>query len=727
MKRIQLIFAAVVAAAIMGLAPNARAVVQTCSTTTTPKCHYIGAGSSAQYLEAALAADKLAIQEISDEGLTGTKCPYHWVTNNSATIADGRDSTIPQEPGNTWIVWIADCSPNSGASNVTDIWLMVSVDSTVGVRAFMAQESTGSGAIVGSLTASASGNGIAQALWQDNNTDPTIVGNTTLLTAIRGGVIGSTTWNPVHINVGLTDIRPEDALFATTRSLAKLTSTRSGLGYASAKPTIGVQIASGKSGSSATATPVKFALSGNDPILKPTHAVRSYVTVPIGAAPIVFIANNATTGNPSGGDAYALNLISNIGSTGTTNKYAEKLFAGGNCKDNATAFSGGDPQGNNISVFLREPLSGTMNTTEFGVFRTKNNPNGSQELGVDPTATNNNPLNLPCTTGGNRVRGIGTGEIRDLVNTTPDSVGYIFFSFAVSKVFACTTGANCKINYLTVDGVDPLFDVENMNPGAWPGQGMPNCTTTQCPAVNISSPSINSVWGSSTTPNSYPHIRDGKYKVWSVYRWAVDSADYNSCYTGGSFHVANCNDQYGPTALAQAAQDTVDTTVADFVPFNTSDGTDGLTVYRSHFTRAPIPAAQVSNGPVAGNTRGGGTEKGGDEGGAIQGPFGVDATSSGKVSTTGKAATSGLCSGSFAVTWKSGDLFNPYWAGNVSDFSIAGSASFTVTQVATTDKLLCVSTNPGKHNTASGSTAYADYSATVNQPVSSSNVLQQKQ
>jgi hypothetical protein len=69
----------------------------------------------------------------------------------------------------------------------------------------------------------------------------------------------------------------------------------------------------------------------------------------------------------------------------------------------------------------------------------------------------------------------------------------------------------------------------------------------------------------------------------------------------------------------------VDNYSSDFVPFATSSGSDGLNVYRSHFTASGIAGdngnATVANSQNGGNTLGGGPEAGGDVGGAIQGPF----------------------------------------------------------------------------------------------------------
>jgi len=643
MTQIKTYFAVLLLAAIVAVVPAASA--QT--------VHFVGAGSSAQWQPAALGADALAIKEVADQGNTGTACPYHWTANSSAVIVDSRDSRIQHEPGNTWMVWIAPCSPNDGSGTPTDLWLDISVDSTVGVRTFLAQETTGSGAQV-QVTTTAAQNKIKQALWADNNADVAL--NAAVLSTVNatGGV---------HVNAGLTDIRPEDALFATTRSLAALNQTTwAGLGYKGVTVNIGASIFTSR-GTGTNATPIKFALSGVDPISKIT--VRSFKTVPIGAAPIIFLANNST------GTPFALDLATHITVTAATDKPLAHLFDGTTaCTTGNPAFSGGTPPSPaaNLTLFLREPLSGTMNTTEFGLFRTAHNTKDSQEVGIaNPLGPPGNPLNQTCAGGGgSRQRGIGTGEIRDAVKATAYSIGYIFFSFGNTTTYA---GA-ATYNYLTLDGVDPIFASPTGN------QLVPNCTATNCPATGASS-----FWGAGNL--SYPNLRNGKYPAWSLYRWAIDTTD---------------TDAYGPTVLAQFTQDNVDAGVADFVPFSTSSLSDGLEVYRSHFLQSKIAA---NNGePTSpntldnGNTLGGGTEAGGDMGGLIQGPFGVPVQYSG-TATISKVLTAGK---GYRVTWHSGQKFVVGASWESLPITI-NSNSYTIAAVPTTATVLYVTSTPGTTQT----------------------------
>jgi hypothetical protein len=690
MKRIKTLIAMAITSAIAATVPaNAQTV------------HVAGAGSSAQFLSAAIGADILGLS------LTGVGLPnipanpsncstqgqalttYHYSAKNAAYVVDNRSSQINPEKGNLWVVWTASCSDST--ANVNDIWLDVSVDSTVGVRAVLAQETSGPGAQIGvAVPPAAPGNLVSpNTLFPDNNVDvplPPAVYN-----AIGTGITNATAGSDVHVNVGLTDIRPEDALFATTRALNTFTSTLTGLGYRliAANATLGKTILSGQPGSTSGATPEAFALGGgSDPF---THiTVPAITTVPIGAAPIVFAYNNGTAGVGN----YPTNLVSGITGNGTAGgPYSlAKLFDGTTRCDTANpAFGGFGGTTANVNLVLREPLSGTMNTTEFSVFRTTGNTADSQEKGVSGIGSGfpKNPLSaLPCNGGGgSRSRAIGTGEVVAAIQTQPNALGYFFFSFANASKF----NGSSTVNYLNLDGVDPLGGVGTS------GNVFPNCTGTNCPA---------SLWPGNL---SFSTLRDGTYGAWSLYRWVV--------YTGST-------DPVGPAALAQAAQDAIDTTVADYVPFYTAKGgiggkSDGLDVYHSHFTDqvplgscAPVGtcrsvvgkngSATPVNATDNGNTLGGGVEQGGDMGGVIEGPFdGHNGHFSGVVTTT---ATHTLNKG-YKVSKTSGAAFVPGSSWEGFTITIAGT-NYTIASVPLTGTILYVTTNPG---TATGQA----YSATA--------------
>src|SRR5277367_912949 len=130
MTRIKSLLAATVVAAIAAVTPAANAAANV---------HFVGAGSSAQFNMAAIGADQAAINA-NTALYGGAETVQHWTFKNGATVGDNRDTLnrILPELGNIWLVWLVD-----GSGNVTDVWTDVSVDSTVGVRTFSAQENIG--------------------------------------------------------------------------------------------------------------------------------------------------------------------------------------------------------------------------------------------------------------------------------------------------------------------------------------------------------------------------------------------------------------------------------------------------------------------------------------------------------------------------------------------------------------------------------------------------------
>jgi hypothetical protein len=717
-------FAVAIVAIVAGAVPAA--AQESCGSGCS--AHYVGAGSSAQFIMAAIAADQAAIEAQAAEG-SGSIC--HWskksaITSGTQThgayLTDNRDTLgrIANEPGNIWAVWIENGACGSGTS-VSDLWLDVSVDSTVGVRCFSAvqQNMTQGCGVVDVDAASTASDAIisnnSTQFWPDGNLDVSI--DAIAVAAINAGL---------NINVGLTDIRPEDALFATERAIGTLnTTTYAGLGYVGPTGNIGAPIYTdqgvlqGTGSTGTTANPVKFALAGKeDPFFSGTaHEVSSYTTYPIGAAPVVFIMNN------NAAVSYPTNLVSGV-TPGVANTapgaYAlAHLFDGTtSCDTDNAAFGGNnDGLGTALTVFLREPLSGTMNTTEFNLFRSTGNTNDSQEKGItNPTRSPYNPLQLNCTGKGLRSRAIGTGEVVGKsgaygVLDTANSLGYIFTGWGNLSKF----GGSAKYNYLTLDGVDPLFDsptsysvcVNNSTSvsngqvcganeacasgytctaGANAAQTIPECTTASCSS---------DLWGADGT---YPGIRKGTYKAWSIYRWIANPTN---------------TDPYGPALVQQEAQNYVDSGVADFVPFSacapgagssclSSHPTDGLSVYRSHFVPKGVTGVTANNGSATvaavngANTLGGGTEAGGDVGGLVQGPFGITVADS-----TGTVVTSGTNTAhkGYKVTWKSGAKFTAGTSWEGQTITINGSP-YTIANVALTATVLYVTSDPGANTTA---------------------------
>jgi len=717
MTRFKLLFAALAVAAIVGVTPTAHAQENCIAGGAAAGCsvHFVGAGSSAQFLPAGIGGDFLAGVKLS--GVVGapvyataTQCVYHWSAKNAANLVDKRGTVaIPLEPGNIWVVWIADLDAgtncpssntapiSSGNANITDVWTDVSVDSTVGNRAFLAQNTVANGGsgVALQVIPAAPGNLLTPSaghdLWPDNAADVTVLTGATNLPKTLG--TNQSGLSDVHVNAGLTDIRPEDAYFATTRAMGTLSTTRAGLGYKSTT-NVGQSILTSE-GTGTNATPVLFHLTGTDPITG--QSVRGYQTFPIGAAPIVFVMNN-------GGDgfgAYPTNINSGVlgtgfadGSISTTGwphlgtYTAANLFDGsGACAMNNAALTGGTDTAA-LTLFLREPLSGTMNTTEFTLFRTNGNTSDSQEQNVVPGAPDNdnplsakpcgcgssNPDNPTCSGPGVRSRAIGTGEVVGSSTTgvlgTANSLGYIFQGFAnLAKFAGASTPTN--YNYLTLDGVDPFgFAAPSAH------QNFPNCTGP-C--------TVSAFWG---TGPSYPTIRDGSYKAWSLYRWLVPNPDA---------------DAFGPTVLAQTTENNINgaDAVADFIPFtacpntdptcSSNAPTDGLDVYREHFTVAGTLTTR-NNGAATqespnGNSLGGATEGGGDVGGLIQGPFGASYT------TGHVTVPTGLCVShkGIELLWKSQDKFTAGTLYEGKTITVGGTAYTVSTGVPATATIVYVS------------------------------------
>jgi len=383
----------------------------------------IGVGSSALFLE----VGEAAYQEAGSAPFTA---PAHIWTHSGGTCGaatavcavDNRDTTnIPAESGNAWIVWDSSTPPN--------IWAYVQTDSTVGDRLFAAVDSSGNHAGKISVPSGLAGTAGSNLLSGVGITDES------LPSSIQSAVDGQL------FSMAGTDIRLEDARFATARALRSCGTTIDttyGLGYQGAITGIGVPIAGYPAYGGNSFNVIDFA-SGlgtdtTDPISGGTVAAKN--TVPLGAAPVLVLVNK--TGS-------AWSSISNISSAALSG------FLDG------TLSNGSYPS--SVVSLVREGLSGTYNTMEY------NEPNttvlgSSQEglLGTDENCSGgtvaSNPLDV-TQSGGNSVtrrRVIGTGNMVNTVRDVTNAIGYSFWSF--SGVANCL--ANCK--YLTVDGVDPIKD-----------------------------------------------------------------------------------------------------------------------------------------------------------------------------------------------------------------------------------------------------------------------------
>jgi len=552
------------------------------------------AGSSAQWQTLALGTYNY------NSGAGKSECPsgsgatapcFHY-TNSSFNLTDGRPSPPVVDTGAIWIVWDSANPPN--------VWAFIKVDSGVGNRCFFANPACRVG-----IPAPFPGpsNSISSSLWGDGSSDSTPPTSVEALFTGAG----------VAVNVAATDIRPEDSYWSTcrTNSIAGNGTPGSGdgtdgLGYntvnspgvcaqfgAPPAALVGNPVQSGYPASTSKANVVAFNISGKDPFTG--SAVTKYTTFSVGIDPVAFIFSR------NGGQL--------VGLTDVTDAELQQAFSGANCDASAFGLASAG-----IAVYLREPLSGTMNTTEASVFRRPTVPasqgvlGASQELGVNGV----NPLtgtSVPCSSSngaGGRWRGIGTGEavksvLNSVKNNGVDGIAYAFFSYGNVGSIA----NNTSYGYATLDGTDPIFSTYSNGTSVYdPGQPLaigvlPAAANTPCGALPCPE---NSIW---TGGLSFPNVRSGTYRAWSLLRVVS---------TG--------------TALTQAekvigsSQAFVVTSVPDYIPatsvkttINGKSFTDpGVSLIRSHYQQTDGNGNALGPKPV----NAGKTEAGGDMGGCIE-------------------------------------------------------------------------------------------------------------
>jgi hypothetical protein len=578
MSRMKLIFAMLVLTAFACIVPQVQAA-------TTVEVTI--AGSSAMWQTMALGAYALA-------GAGGG----HWTSNgNAVNLTDSRVSPVNVDAGNIWIVW------NSGA---TKVWSFTKVDSVVGDRCYFAQPHCSVSAPLANLSGSGS-NEISSTLWGDGSSD----------TALPS-VVQSIFTTGTSVTVAATDIRPEDANFAVCRVNSLLGAGSNGgaasdgldgLGYNAniasgvcpaagnaAATYVGSPIKSGYPGSTATANVLSFNIKGKDPISGTT--IPAFSVVEVGAAPIVFITER---------DKGQLGSLTNA-----SQAQLEQAFSGTNC--DASAF--GLPAGG-IGIFLREPLSGTMNTTEATVFREPTVYGGvgpSTILGLSQEANvgANNPLagqSGTCLAGGGaRYRAIGTSEEVKSVqksgaNFAMDGIGYAFFSYGNVGSIA----NNPAYGYITLNNVDPIFASygPQSSTGAGYDPGQPATAGTLPAAGNLPATCSSAfpcpesdIWADGL---SFPNLRNGTYSAWSIVRL-----------------VSNGTALTNAKALVAKSQAFVVASVPDYVPFAKTTVTGfpvdpGLLIRRSHYQQYDGAGTLLGAVPVNNGT----TEAGGDMGGQI--------------------------------------------------------------------------------------------------------------
>ncbi len=618
-------------------------------TTANPALQVVMVGSSAQFNATAYGAKQLITGAGGTFNLFSVKGKDTSGTP-SAQIIDSRISSNPSDSATLWVAW--------DGGSPCKVWVYFSVDSAVGVKDFLAWGKVGTKSAAfayGQLSTLMSGD---PATWCGSGctqnkvfglTDTNLVNAkdelpASIITALNAIPSNQTSGNPptycgggtlnsdvyCYFNAAATDIRPEDALYGTTRALAAYdTKALNGLGYDST--------ACGGDGTGEFGCPiytsmatgskfyvVNFKLVGSDPISLGT--IPAFTTIPTGISPVVVFVNNAdSSGFGTGAPSYAYTNINRM--------ILSQVFQGNLSRTTDLLTSGAaiPGAGKPIQVVQREPLSGTYNTFEFTGVRTLSgsaatpavkstnnilsNAFGGQELGIipsgdsthfnyltDPTncptasgsaptgvVTCVDPLFVPTASGGVRLRAIGTGEeVPGVVGgnagqpATPNGIGYAFWSFGNLK-----PASGGKAHYLTVDGVDPLFASPTDGTNTAGAYNFPTCSATPCTQVI-----------------PFTHVVDGSYPLWSLLRIITFSGTKKPPAVATLVNAE----------LAQASTGGL----YDFVPL--TDGSNNLTVFvsRSHYKQSSINPANGHKGctslhPLTGCA----AEGGGDMGGSV--------------------------------------------------------------------------------------------------------------
>jgi len=496
-----------------------------------------GIGSSALFLEMGQAA--------ALSPAIGASCVWTHASSGGASALDGRAGVPGPEGGQIWIAWQPGSGTCAAPAGTYNIYSYLQTDSTVGNRCVFAAP-----ACTLTLSSTFVHTGGANLLA------PVVD-----ITTAAGGLPASiqAALNGAAMNVAGTDIRPEDAKFATIRALTDCGvpvngvagSQYLGLGYAVTSGShIGKPINGSSLGGGSSFNVVDFNLTGTDPISG--GAVPTFSVFDVGAVPVVVFVN------PANVNGLGSILVQNV-TRGVLAGFLDGTYGRASDLINQTYVVGSGASNVLTTVFVREPLSGTYNTMEYSVpnntqLQTSQDVGLNSPVGIDPgsknclgASVNQNPLQdtvLRATAGGSsgRYRSIGTGNEVAAVLTHTDSLGYSFWG---TGNFKNASALNAK--YLTVDGVDPLQQVwtDGLVPTA--GNGL---------LGNV----------------SFANVKNGSYPIWSKLRLAATP-------TGAA----------GASALATAAQSYVSPQQPDFVPINQ------LLVVRSHFA-PPYNSGSVYNG-----------------------------------------------------------------------------------------------------------------------------------
>jgi hypothetical protein len=531
------------------------------SITNAQNVQFLGGGSSALFQELGQGAFNIVNATpgqgcLWTSGATTTNPPgagtdYFAARDARAGIANNGD-----ENGKLFIAWNTNggtcAAPTAGYS----IYAYMQLDSAIGDRCFF--ENDGSGHTGCLLIAILNGAVGANQISTQADVPAAAQLPAVIATALTAGATAG------HFFVAGTDVRPEDALFATQRALAPCNQlilrqffnntsyAVFGGGYQLANPNVGAQIAGDPAYGGGTFNVVNFNITGSDPI-SGAAVPAAYSVSTVGAQPILIIVGPNTDG--------AVAQMADI--TG----YTLSQYYAGNLGRTTDLF--GVTVAEAMNFLVREPLSGTYNTFEYS------NPQSTQfHTGQETSNCNGsgtvlqNPMHLataPGVFGGavNRIRSIGTGNIYKFVDAAPNGTPVLGYAFWSAGNVANLT----QTRYLKVNGIDPLLPA-----GQYTGLVPGSKETGAPPIANVNFAGLNA----------------GDYSIWSPLRLVgpPSNAGVAAMITAlGNLNVLQ-NDFIHPANLA---------------------------IWHSHFQINGQPA-NAANGPTF--CAGGVAEGGGDAGGS---------------------------------------------------------------------------------------------------------------
>jgi hypothetical protein len=517
----------------------------------------VGGGSSAIFLEMGQGAFAAAS--------TGTPCA--WTAGKTANIVARDNRTIPalgtptDEQGNIWITWGPGTGTCAAPVAPYNIYSYIQLDSVVGDKCFFEGDSAGATGCQMVVAAAEAGLAGANKLAG--------VADTALPAGVQAAVNGK------HFTYAGTDIRPEDAKFATYRMFQPCGSIvyrnpydlefrlTYGLGYSTANAGIGLQVKSAFS--AALFNTLDFSIQGGADPISGFNTPASFSVLPIGAQPIVVAVAPVSD-------------VTGIAAANDINGFSLSLFYEG-ILGRSTDLAGPTVT-KPIVTLVREPLSGTYNTFDYSMPNSSQFHTSQDDIFCNGAAVFSQTMNIATANnqvvGAARKRVIGTGEmVAQLQAAAAPTLGYFFWSGANANGLT-----NAK--YLTVNGVDPILDSYgnsggvSYTPGLLP-QAAPPAGTPPLTAV------------------SFKNVNLGDYPIWSTVRVVT---------TPGNVGAANL-----VTALG-----TIDPTQHDYITLA------NLNVWHSHFPIYGI-VGNFANGltinPAAPGDlcTGGAAEAGGDAGG----------------------------------------------------------------------------------------------------------------